>query len=66
MIRLIHDNRSYCLNSRQQTSATTDSILDGKTDQYFKVNQCDLDYIPLRPTFVSLIFYFLQSVYCKL
>jgi len=30
--RLIHDNRSYWLNSRQQASTTTASIPDGKTD----------------------------------
>jgi len=33
--------------------------------QYLKVGQCDLDYIPLLPTFVSLILYSLQSIHMQ-
>jgi len=33
--------------------------------QYLKVGQCDLDYIPLWPTFESLIFFSLQSIYVQ-
>jgi len=33
--------------------------------QYLKASQCDLDCIPLRHTFVSLIFYSLRSIYAQ-